>query len=101
MRGRFGSEGFKKEKKETKIRRQSKSLMVKPVGGRKTREFHRETALSERGAKRGGTVIKYKDPLAADGEIFKGPVDPQTVEHQEVDLKSADVPSVEPKESVL
>lgn len=45
MRGRFGSEGFKKEKKETKIHRRSKSLMVKPVGGRKTQEFHREEQL--------------------------------------------------------
>lgn len=60
----------------------------------------RNGSLSEDGAKPRGTVIKYKDPLAADSEIFKGPVDPQTVEHLELDLKSADVPSVEPKESV-
>lgn len=60
----------------------------------------RNSSLSEDGAKPRGTVIKYKD-LTADSEIFKGPVDPQTVEHLELDLKSAHVPSVEPKESVL
>lgn len=32
--------------------------------------------------------------------MFKGPVEPQTVEHLKLDLKSAVVPSVETKNSV-
>lgn len=55
----------------------------------------RNSSLSETAAKPRGTVIKYKDPLAADSEIFKGPID-----HLERDVKPADVPSVELKESV-